>query len=384
MFDFERMKLARELQNVFEGDRVLNETVMFIEKGDTKPLLYIIDKIISVSSYDGSVSYTEGEDYEVVDGKMKVTENSRIPCITAEKYYKGDGMLKTLRDGEEAATHWGEGRAMTDWQVNVTYTHRDSWQGYRQPCYAGVYRRFYEKLSRGENVTLIFYGDSCTYGAASSFSYGYPPYQYSYALLVTNALADIFGYTVHYIPAGLAGTGPVPKEDYKGGTRSIINYINPSVGGWTSQNGADNFEVYARPFIDKYGCDLFVLDLGGNDGGLDPLETKKHEEMIVEKLLKEASDTSVTVISTLLNRPGSNWVMNEWRQEPLLLKMTEELREKGVPCGLCGITSMTSSVLEHVAFEDISGNNINHPNDFWARLYACTLFETLVGYENLK
>ena len=30
-----------------------------------------------------------------------------------------------------------------------------------------------------------------------------------------------------------------------------------------------------------------------------------------------------------------------------------------------------------------AGNNINHPNDFWARLYANTLFETLVGYENL-
>ena len=39
--------------------------------------------------------------------------------------------------------------------------------------------------------------------------------------------------------------------------------------------------------------------------------------------------------------------------------------------------------VEHIKFEDFSGNNINHPNDFWARLYANTLFETLVGYENL-
>ena len=47
------------------------------------------------------------------------------------------------------------------------------------------------------------------------------------------------------------------------------------------------------------------------------------------------------------------------------------------------MTSMTLSVLERVDFRDISGNNINHPNDFLARIYACTLFRTLVGYDNL-
>ena len=57
-----------------------------------------------------------------------------------------------------------------------------------------------------EDVTVIFYGDSCTYGAASSFAYGYSPFQYSYALLVTNALADLFDYTVHYASA----VGPMP------------------------------------------------------------------------------------------------------------------------------------------------------------------------------
>ena len=51
---------------------VLNETVMFIDYGDEKTLLYPIDTIISVTSYDGSKTYSEGKDYTVVDGKLKI------------------------------------------------------------------------------------------------------------------------------------------------------------------------------------------------------------------------------------------------------------------------------------------------------------------------
>lgn len=382
--DFPAGNLTWEIQNIFGGDTVKNETVMFIDKGDTKSLLYKIDTVISVTSYDGKKTYTEGEDYEVVNGKLRVTENSSIPCITSEKYYGGDGSLMTEHDGKMLPTYWGEGTVMTNWQVNVTYTHSDTWKGYRQPCYATVYENLFRKFENGEDITILFYGDSCTYGAASSFAYGYAPYQYSYALLVTNALADIYGYTVKYLNTRLRNVGPIPRKDYAAGTNGTITYINTSVGGWTTQSGIDNLGKHVYPFIEEYGCDLFVLDLGGNDGGTDPAVSRANEETIIDSVLDKSPDTAFIVMSTLLNRPGSNWEANDRYQEPLLKEMTEMYREKGVPCALCGITSMTASMLKYIKFEDFSGNNINHPNDFWARAYACTLFETLVGYENLK
>ncbi|MBR5007097.1 MAG: hypothetical protein IKY07_08410, partial [Clostridia bacterium] len=279
---------------------------------------------------------------------------------------------------------WGEGTVMTNYQVNVEYTHSDTWNGYKQKCFANIYEKLYAKLKAGEDVTVVFYGDSCTYGAASSFTYGYAPRQYSYALLVTNALADIFGYTVHYEKPDLPGTGPVPKKDYVAGERGTITYINNSVGGWTTSDGVANFNKYAKPYIEKLGCDLFVVDLGGNDGDLAPEKTAENDRKIIEKARELAPDAGFIIISTLLNRPASNWAGNDALQEPYLVKLSEELRNSGVPCAVCGITSMTASVLEHIKFEDFSGNNINHPNDFWARLYANTLFETLIGYENLK
>ena len=383
-FDFKAEDLAWELQNVFSGDHVKNETVMFIDKGDTKELLYRIDQVISVTSYNGKKTYTEGDDYEVVDGKLRITEDSRIPCITGKKFYSGDGTLMVNVDGVRKPVYWGEGTVMTNYQVNVEYTHSDTWNGYKQKCFAAVFEKLYAKFEAGEDVSVVFYGDSCTYGAASSFAYNYSPYQYSYALLVTNALADIFGYTVHYERSSLPGTGPVPRKDYVAGERGTITYINNSVGGWTTKDGVANFSTYAKPFIEEHGCDLFVVDLGGNDGGLSPEMTADNDKTIIGLAREIAPDTGVIIMSTLLNRPDSNWAGNDALQEPFLVKLSEELRAEGVPCAVCGITSMTASVLEHIKFEDFSGNNINHPNDFWARLYANTLFETLVGYENLK
>ncbi len=383
-------KLNPLIADIFAGDTVKNETVMFLDAGDEKELLYDIDTVISVTSYDGKKTYKEGVDYAVRDGKLVALEGTSMPIITRKVYYGAgsDSLLITLDDeGKRVYTHWGEGQVMTNWQVNVSYTHKDPWEGFDQPCEAEYYANFIRKLQNGEDVTVIFYGDSCTYGAASSFSYGYAPHQYSYAILVTEALADLFGYTVKYVSPNLSGTGPIPSRNYVAGTNGTITYINPSVGGWASADALANADRYLVPFIERYGCDLFISDIGGNDGSTPSQRTRQNVEGIVGKVLAAADeDVSVCIMSTLVNNPDSvnGWYGPEFMQEPQLRKAAAQFREQGISCGNCCVTSMTLSVLEHVKYNDISGNNINHPNDFWARMYACTLFENLIGYSNLK
>ena len=58
------------MQNIFGGTLSKNETVMFLEKGDVKSLLFPIKEIVSVTSYDGSKVYEEGVDYVVEDGDV--------------------------------------------------------------------------------------------------------------------------------------------------------------------------------------------------------------------------------------------------------------------------------------------------------------------------
>ncbi len=377
-------RLDTLMEDIFSGNTVRNETVMFLDPDEARPLLFRIDEVLSVTSYDGSRVYEEGVDYVVHDGQLIALASGSIPCITSEKYYGAgaDSLLITEYNGKFVPTHWGEGQVMTDWQVNVTYTHSDTWEGFRQPCEAEIYADFLRKLQNGEDVTVIFYGDSCTYGAASSFAYGYAPYQYSYALLVTHALADLFGYTVHYA----SSLGPVPGKDYVGGTRGTITYINPSVGGWNSSDGVAQYDAELAPLIAAYGCDLFVLDIGGNDGDRAAREVRLNDETILNRVLADAPGASLLVMSTMVPNPNSTngWFGKEYLQEPQFIRMAERYRSRGVPCAVCCMTSMTLSVLDYVDFRDISGNNINHPNDFLARIYACTLFRTLVGYANLE
>ena len=52
--------LSSDMKYLFSGNSVKNDTLFFIDKGEIKRLLYPATKIISVTSYDGKVTYTEG------------------------------------------------------------------------------------------------------------------------------------------------------------------------------------------------------------------------------------------------------------------------------------------------------------------------------------
>ena len=60
--------LKEIMQNIFAGTKSVNETVMFLDKGDVKSLLFPIESVISVTSYDGKTVYEEGKDY-VIEGQ---------------------------------------------------------------------------------------------------------------------------------------------------------------------------------------------------------------------------------------------------------------------------------------------------------------------------
>ncbi len=375
--------------SLWSGNEVRNETVMFLDAGEEKSLLYKADSIISVTSYDGSKVYTEGVDYALADGKIVALEGGSLPIITSEKYYGADSssLLMTKHNGKNTYTHWGEGRVMTDWQVNVTYTHSDTWEGYTQTCEAAQFPALIDKLNRGEDVTLIFYGDSITYGASASFIYNYAPQQYSYALLFTQSLADLFGYNIHYVMTGLSNNGRIPSVDYEvADARGTITYINTAVGGWNTEQGLSNYDSYVKPFIETYGCDLFVLAFGMNDAGSAGSTISKTQQKILKKVIEQAPEAGLLLVSTMVPNPDASngWYGNQHTQEKYLLKLATTMREDGSSCAVACMTSVSKAVLEHKDFRDYTGNNINHPNDFFARVYAQCLFETLIGYENIR
>lgn len=374
------------MQPIFGAKTIKNETVMFLEKNESKRLLFPIESIISVTSYDGETVYKEGRDYLVVDGNLKILNDSTIPCITKELYYNcPHSKLITVYNGNRVPTYWGEGEIMTKWQINVTYTHSGECNAFLQNSQIENFKNFIKKLHQGEDVTVLFYGDSITYGANASWIMNQAPYQLSYPILFTQALADLFGYTIHYEAANLKGTSPVPATDYVAGSRGNITYVNSAVGGWTSETGKNNFESYVKDKVDLYGCDLLIIGFGMNDVNIDPALTAHNVKFISDSVLRLNPDVNIVLIATMVPNPdGINWYGNQDKQGEKLKSISQKYLDDGVACGVCDMTSLSLSVLERKDFHDYSGNNINHPNDFFVRVYAQTLLQALIGYENIE
>ncbi len=386
----EMSKLNDLMQPIFAGNTVKNETVMFLDKGDVRSLLYPIQSVASVTNYDGTVTYEEGKDYVIEDGKIKITENSSIPVITRAVYYNFPAHpqinITAKYEGKNVNIYWGEGKPMTDYQVNVTYTHENVWEGFVSESNVDVYAKFIQKLIDGEDVTLFFYGDSITHGASASFIDNYAPYQYSYSLLFTQALADLYGYTVKFVTTGMQGAPILPNADYVAGDRGTITYVNPSVGGWTSQNGKENIDTYVTPFVEKYGCDLFLIAYGMNDGVTSARIVARNMEAVFDAVLEKDPDCALMFVSTMVPNPNATngWYGYQDKQEADLIKSAAKYVKNGTPCAVACVTSASKAVLEHKEFQDYSGNNINHPNDFFCRVYAQVILQTLIGYENMK
>lgn len=373
------------MRGIFDGHTVERETVMFLDRGDEKTLLFPIDEVISVTSYDGSTVYEAGKDYVVSGGNLRLTPDSGIPCITRAAYYDVPAsILQTEYQGRNVLTHWGEYAPMTDWQISVTYTHTTPWEGFRSPCQSACFSRFLEKLQKGEDVTVFFYGDSITHGYNASWMNDSGMRQYPYPILFTHALADLYGYTVRYQPSGIT-EAPVPHRlpdgDYAAGTRGVIHYVNTAIGGWTSLDGVNRFDTYVAPQVKAYGCDLFVIAYGMNDGGWLPLQTCGNLAAVVDGVRALCPDMSAVLVATMVPNPKATngWYGHQAEQEAVLTAQAKAYCDDGLPCGVCPMTSVSLSVLTRKDFHDYSGNNINHPNDFFSRVYAQSLLRTVVG-----
>ena len=60
-----------------------------------------------------------------------------------------------------------------------------------------------------------------------------------------------------------------------------------------------------------------------------------------------------------------------------MVKNSTELNTSKI--AVAEVTSAHKYVLEHKEYYDMTGNNVNHPNDFLARIYAMVILRTMLG-----
>ncbi len=355
---FECYDVDKYVLPIWESQKVYYETGMFLGKTGRVKLLYKPDNIISIKDYGLNEFYLNGRDYTYSDGYIIRTENSAMPYLEVNDYYRRTPNvyeIKVLPDKvpyefmEQRYIKFGEEDTFTKFQFAVTYNHSDKWRGFTPTSKKSRLKNFYEKLSRGKKVMMGFYGDSITTGCNAS---GTPqggmvsPYADSYPIMVVKAMQKRY-----------------PNQ---------IEYFNTAVGGWTTQNGLDAFK---ERVIDN-DPDLLILAFGMNDMDDSLSAYGERTEKMVLALHEHNPKAEIVLVGTSLPNPETNWYLN---QE----KFVEELyllEEKYSFVAVADVTKIYKHILDlGKKYKDISANNINHPNDFGARIYAQTILKTILG-----
>ena len=147
-----------------------------------------------------------------------------------------------------------------------------------------------------------------------------------------------------------------------------------------------NFDKHIGSQVDLYGCDLFVVAFGMNDGGVSDsaTKTKSNVKSIIDKMYQKNANAAVMIVSTMTPHSGTDWDNDKIKgQETQLLDLASTYQRQGKAVAVAQMNSVSVAVQTRKAFNDYAGNNINHPNDWFYRVYAQTLLQTLIGYENI-
>ena len=338
----------------WQGDTMYQESVMVLENEDGTvsdiPLLYKAKAIASVRTSDLKTLFKAGVDYELADGKLRILPGSAIPTVAYTDYYPTTETEKCMQLNEAYGPgyiFYDEGATMHQMQIAVSYIHEDTFAG-ETPAYNGDnLPKTMAKLENGAAVKIAIYGDSISTGLNSSGIVGAEPNAEPWFAMFVKRL----------------------QKKYP---NAQISYYNPSRSGQKSTWGAEQ----AATLLED-GTDLCIIAFGMNDGTIrnPALLFKSNIQTIMNVASGKNSDCEFVLISTMLPNPESgNFYGIQKDYLPELLSMETE----GVV--VADVTSFHESLLVNKRYFDMSGNNVNHPNDFLARVYGQVVYQTVAGY----
>ena len=327
---------------------MVDETVLF--SNDIEPrsacLLFQPLAVLSVKAADDSVSYVAGKDY-VVDldaGILRLTEDSAITSYTLYGDVIKHGQFKN-RKGEPIL--WAEADFMHSIQCKVTYTHSGTeWKDKpfvpraQVEALPGISARLRDK----EACRVVLVGDSISEGYNASGFVGVPPHLPAYGEQVVAKLRERTGAEVAFLNCSRAG----------------------AASGW----GVGQVDK-----LTAHNPDLAIIAFGMNDAGRGGHSDryKKNVAQIIAGLRAHDPATEIILVANMLPNEEFKPQSAHFENRERLL----ELAAEGDGVVVADVMSVTAEMLKRKKFADISGNNLNHPNDFIHRLYASVILRVM-------
>ena len=153
--------------------------------------------------------------------------------------------------------------------------------------------------------------------------------------------------------------------------QSPVCFHNTSVGGVDSEWAIENSSQRAANFHP----DLVILGFGMNDRcGMEEYRNKTGR--LIEAIRKVSPKTEFLLIaSTLPNELAATEPYHFWAHQDEYSESLKGLEGMGV--AIADIQAVQKEIGKRKRYIDITGNWLNHPNDYLARILAQVVIKTL-------
>ena len=383
-FDVASYDLKKYLYPIWKTDISYAENTFVCEYTQNSnlefQLLYPITEIISVRSADLKTLYKEGVDYQVVNGNLKVLKTGSIPTLKYSEYYRDAASYEAgfldVKNNNKAFFYdevGGPGDpGMSRYGISVTYRHTAASTITTPVSKAAKFSNLINKINAGQDIQIVSLGDSITDGWSSSSQVNMLPGCPSYHNMVTDYIRSAYGVNVKN--ENLAYSG--------------------KTSAWALSTCSDRGYVP----IDKvctYNPDLVILAFGMNDGGsVGTSQFLSNINSMLNTINNNCPNACVIVVGTQLPNPQACW-----RSGSKILNYHDDYSgtllaaESGWSNAAYADVTKTHMEMIHTTgdnpnivklngrktYEDTAGSNSNHPNDYFHRVYAQVVIQTIFG-----
>ncbi|MBE6574568.1 MAG: SGNH/GDSL hydrolase family protein [Ruminococcaceae bacterium] len=323
------------LRPIWDTDVMYYESLTFVN-GESL-LMFEPEEILSLFDSHIQKEFKLGVDFKVEGRRIYLLPDTDIFSFTEDELYPSEPIPgHTFPMGDRNILFYEE-HFYHDRQYAVSYRIKENtWKGHRPENQSHLFPATMQKLRNGEPINITLFGDSICVGANASGFTGAEPYLPSFSGLLIEYLEHRYG--------------------------SKVDFHNPSIGGKDSKWGADTVEENVNFRFN----DLVIISLGGNDSFTEPDDYIKNIQTIIDSVRNKHPETEIIVAApTFANRLLKGSFHGN---QPVFIGHMHKL--KGERIAVADITSMQTELLEHKRYIDLTGNNVNHPNDFFHRMIA--------------
>lgn len=206
------------------------------------------------------------------------------------------------------------------------------------------------KLVSGNELKITLIGDSISEGYNSTSYTRSEPFAPAYIDQVARHLEDRF--------------------------RAKVTLNNHAVDG----TGCQFAEMNARLWVPDRP-DLLIIAYGMNDfHKMTGNEFIAANQRLIGLCRTLSPDCEVVLLASMTGHPGWKYTQ-PGRDAEFAVKAREFVATSGKDIALADVQKVWRKFLERKDFYDLSGNGVNHPNDFGHRIYASVLLQLLCGIE---